>query len=396
MIIAMFFYNQEVYSISSLAAEEESQEDPEEVENDEEDCEDDEDEYYEETDNEDYEDEDYDDEDNKDEEEYDSKDILRESTLNLKGYYGFPGITLKWNGYSPDVVEGFYIYRKDKSTDFKKIGTIKNTDSDRLYNSFCDKNVLPGVLYTYYLAYYYTDTSTQEIIEIKMDTITFELEFDAVELKKVERDEAKVTLNWKKIYGASGYEIYDKAGNGTYKKIADIKKGATQKYVIKNLTQKKKHQLKMRAYVKYNNEILYSPFSKVHTLIAKVTDKQFQKKVNAFKKKHPEGSYWYGVYHDNDGGAGAGCTGFARMLSDAVYGKKAKSKIYKSYSKCKKGTIMFYKPKSRRLWHCVFVLKKTKKYVVVAESNYKNPWMTHWGRKIYLSEIEKAEYTNRY
>ena len=70
-------------------------------------------------------------------------------------------------------------------------------------------------------------------------------------------------LNWKKVNGATGYEVYCSAQKaGSYKKIKTIGKGKTLKLTIKKLKKGKTYYFKVRAYRKTAGVIGYSPYSK--------------------------------------------------------------------------------------------------------------------------------------
>lgn len=73
----------------------------------------------------------------------------------------------------------------------------------------------------------------------------------------------KVTIKWKKVTGATGYEIYRATSkNGKYTKIATIKKASTVKYVDKkSLKSKKKYFYKVRAYTKVGSQKKYSGYT---------------------------------------------------------------------------------------------------------------------------------------
>lgn len=58
-----------------------------------------------------------------------------------------------------------------------------------------------------------------------------------------------VSLEWKKVEGASGYEIYRSASkNGTYQRVAAIKKAGTVSYVDKSVKSGKTYYYKVRPY----------------------------------------------------------------------------------------------------------------------------------------------------
>lgn len=74
----------------------------------------------------------------------------------------------------------------------------------------------------------------------------------------------KIRLSWKKVAGASGYEIQRASSkNGKYKTIKTIKKGTTKTYTNTKLKKKKKYYYRIRAYRKVNGTKVYGPFSPV-------------------------------------------------------------------------------------------------------------------------------------
>ncbi len=71
-----------------------------------------------------------------------------------------------------------------------------------------------------------------------------------------------VTLTWKKISGADGYEIYRKTGvSGTYTKIKTITSGSTLTYKNTGLTVGKKYYYKVRAYDKQASKTVRGKYS---------------------------------------------------------------------------------------------------------------------------------------
>ncbi len=79
-------------------------------------------------------------------------------------------------------------------------------------------------------------------------TIKTKLAEPKMRLLKKKKDGIKVS--WKKIDGTNGYQIkYSLKKKSGYKNIS-IKKGKTVSYTIKNLNNKKRYYIKMRAYRK--------------------------------------------------------------------------------------------------------------------------------------------------
>ena len=71
-----------------------------------------------------------------------------------------------------------------------------------------------------------------------------------------------VTLTWKKVSGADGYEIYRKTGtSGTYTKIKTVTSGSTLTYKNKGLTVGKKYYYKVRAYDKQGSKTVRGKYS---------------------------------------------------------------------------------------------------------------------------------------
>jgi len=87
-------------------------------------------------------------------------------------------------------------------------------------------------------------------------------------VKSTTKKQAKLT--WKKVDGASGYEIYKATSkDGKYKKVTTIKKGSTKTYTEKKLTSKKTYYYKVRAYRTVSGKKVYSGYSAVKSVKVK-------------------------------------------------------------------------------------------------------------------------------
>lgn len=74
-------------------------------------------------------------------------------------------------------------------------------------------------------------------------------------------------VKWKKVSGASGYEVYRSVKKSSgYKKIATIKKGSTVTYTNKKLKKGKTYYYKVRSYKTVNKKKGYSAFSAVKSV----------------------------------------------------------------------------------------------------------------------------------
>lgn len=86
-----------------------------------------------------------------------------------------------------------------------------------------------------------------------------------VKIKSAKKSGTKVTLKWKKIKDAAGYQVYMKTGSGKYKKIKTITKAKTIKY-SKKLAKGKTYKFKIRAYKNDGESKVYGSYSKVKTV----------------------------------------------------------------------------------------------------------------------------------
>ena len=80
-----------------------------------------------------------------------------------------------------------------------------------------------------------------------------------------------VTLTWKKISGADGYEIYRRTGSsGSYTKIKTVTGGSTLTYKNTGLSIGKKYYYKVRAYrILDNGKTIYSSYSSIKSVKVK-------------------------------------------------------------------------------------------------------------------------------
>ena len=73
-----------------------------------------------------------------------------------------------------------------------------------------------------------------------------------------------IKVSWKKVSGASGYEVYRATSKGgKYSKVGTIKKGSTVSYTDKKATTGKTYYYKVRAYKTSGKAKVYSAYSAV-------------------------------------------------------------------------------------------------------------------------------------
>ena len=80
----------------------------------------------------------------------------------------------------------------------------------------------------------------------------------------------KAYVKWKKISGASGYEIYRSTSKtGSYSKVKTITSASTVSYTNSGLTSKKTYYYKVRAYRTVSGKKIYSSYSSIKNIKVK-------------------------------------------------------------------------------------------------------------------------------
>jgi len=191
---------------------------------------------------------------------------------DVKGFYDAEGITYKrlskvttesatntadgvkvvWKPVSK--CSGYRVYRKTEDGSWKRIATVKG--STKSY--YTDKTAKSGTKYIYkVVAYsgsyisYYTEASRYYL--------------EAPELLSAKSGKTGVTAKWETVKGASGYYVYRKEADGSYKKLATVKGGTKYSYLDKSAKKGRTYTYKVKAY--------YSKTTSAYSNAKKVTDK---------------------------------------------------------------------------------------------------------------------------
>ena len=134
-------------------------------------------------------------------------------------------IKLTWEGR--EEADGYIVYRKTDSTDYKVVATI--TDAEKL--SFVDANISQKVKYRYNIAAFAVDENGEQATGLKRSNGT-----NIVRTKVISttNQNGSVTVKWTKVPDAAGYKIYRKAsGYSSYGLLKTIKNGDTTTYTDK-------------------------------------------------------------------------------------------------------------------------------------------------------------------
>lgn len=140
----------------------------------------------------------------------------------------------------------------------KAVSTINVTG-----NAYTYKNLQPATAYTLQVTPYRV-VNNKNVYASAADSVRTATSPAKAKLSKAKRSGgSKVKLTWKKVTGASGYEIFMKTGNGKYKKIKTIGKGKTVSFTKTKLSKKKSYSFKVRAYVTVDGKKIYGADSNV-------------------------------------------------------------------------------------------------------------------------------------
>ena len=153
--------------------------------------------------------------------------------------------------------KGYQIFRSTaKNGTYKRIATTTAL-------SCVDSKRTPGATYYYKIRAYctingakaYSKYSNKKSIKVKLGKVSIKTIKSA--------GSSKWKLNWKKVYGAMGYEIYRSTSkNSNFELVKNIGKGSILTYTDK-VPKKKSYYYKVRAYRTVSGKKIYGSFSSV-------------------------------------------------------------------------------------------------------------------------------------
>ena len=184
--------------------------------------------------------------------------ITKLTAPSIKASASWNSCTLRWNRINN--ARNYILYRKTNSGKYTKIKTLNANTT-----SYKDTKITIGNKYSYVIraskktssGYIYSPAS-------KAVTVKPNLLRPSTKLKTLK---GKQTLSWKKISGATGYVIYQKKGNGSFKKVKTISSKNTS-YTFKtakNVT----YSYRLVPYRTVNRKVKTGPASAVKTGKAK-------------------------------------------------------------------------------------------------------------------------------
>ncbi len=170
-------------------------------------------------------------------------------------------IKLSWGKVSGANGYEIYQYNSSKKT-WKKIKSTTST-------AYTVSKLKSGATYKFKVIAY-KNVNNKKIYGAFSSVITTATKPSTPKITSLTSKSKKANLKWKKISGASGYEVYMATSKkGKYSKIKTISKGSTVKYTKSKLKKNKKYYFKIRAYKTVNGKKEYSSYSSIKNIKVK-------------------------------------------------------------------------------------------------------------------------------
>ena len=129
--------------------------------------------------------------------------------------------------------------------------------------------VTTGKVYTYYVRAY-RNIDGAKVYGAYADGKSGKAVPKKAVIAKATAGDGKVTLNWNKVNGASGYRIYYKTSeDGEWHYVTQIGKGSTTSYTDTGLKSGQTYYYTMRAYRTVNGEKIFGSYSDWKTVKVK-------------------------------------------------------------------------------------------------------------------------------
>ena len=145
------------------------------------------------------------------------------------------GVKITWAPVSK--CSGYRVYRKTEDGSWKRIATVKGATK----SYYTDKTAKSGTKYIYKVVAY-SGSYTSYYTEVSRYYL------EAPELLSAKSSKSGVTSKWEVVNGASGYYVYRKEGNGSYKKLTTVKGGTKYSYLDKSAKKGRTYTYKVKAY----------------------------------------------------------------------------------------------------------------------------------------------------
>ena len=171
-------------------------------------------------------------------------------------------ITLNWSKNS-EKVTGYKVYQyNSKTKKYDYVGKTKQTN-------YTIKKLKSGTNYKFKVRAYKTVDDTQYFGSYS-SVIKTATKPSTTKIKTLTTKNKKVTVNWNKVAGATGYEVYMSTNkNKGYSRIKTITKKGTVSYTKGSLKKNKTYYFKIRTYKIVNEKKIYSSYSNIKQIKVK-------------------------------------------------------------------------------------------------------------------------------
>ena len=189
-----------------------------------------------------------------------AKAVPAKASISKTQTWGYNGIKVTWDKVAG--ADGYRLYYKTGNSGWKYATQTGNT-------SYVHTRVTTGQNYTYYVRAYCNVDGTKVFGAYSQGKTGKAVPKKAV-ITKATAGSKKVSLNWNKVNGASGYRIYYKTSeNGKWHYVTQIGKGSTTSYTNTGLKSGQTYYYTMRAYRTVNGEKVFGSYSDWKTVKVK-------------------------------------------------------------------------------------------------------------------------------
>jgi lactocepin len=153
-------------------------------------------------------------------------------------------VKVKWA--KTNYITGYYVYRKIGKAKYKKIATVAGTAK-----SYKDTNLIVGTTYSYKVKAYRT-VGKINYISAYSKAVTVAPRPKKTKIKAASSVSKGISLTWKKVTGASGYDVYRRVGTtGNFVRVKTISGEANTTWIDTKTTKGNVYYYKVIVYNTY-------------------------------------------------------------------------------------------------------------------------------------------------
>ena len=174
---------------------------------------------------------------------------------------GYQSIRINWK--RPGGASGYQIYRSTKkASGYQLAGTVKSGSTQAFTNS--SSSVKTGTTYYYKVRAFKTDSRGNRVYGKYSSVASAKTKLNRPAIASIKASGKTITLKWKKIPGATGYQVYRATKKtGRYTLVKTLKGNGKISFSNKNLKKNRTYYYKVRAYRTVSGKNVYSSFSAI-------------------------------------------------------------------------------------------------------------------------------------